>query len=163
MNKSISYYRKASDSRNGQASYNMGLMYLLGDGLPIDYFLSKRYLDLAYTYEPNAFIPIKLTLIYLFYVWGLSYITIENMNNVTTFLLDFNNYYDYENYIILILIFLLIILSFFKFLLTPLNNNNINIDQNIILNNDLDIQNNQEEEDQKNEEININKEEEEEN
>lgn len=56
------HYRTAADMGSGQALYNLGTMHEYGDGLPVDFFLAKRYYDMARAADSSAWVPITLAL-----------------------------------------------------------------------------------------------------
>ena len=56
-------YRYASEnSRLAEATFNLGLMHELGNGLPQDLHLAKRYYDLARSHHSEATLPTAITL-----------------------------------------------------------------------------------------------------
>eukprot|EP00850_Spirogloea_muscicola_P018479 SM000169S02734 [mRNA] locus=s169:200091:203563:- [translate_table: standard] len=58
-------YRRAANQKSAQAMFNLGYMHEHGQGLPTDYFLAKRYYDLALTTDPTAVLPVKIALFLL--------------------------------------------------------------------------------------------------
>eukprot|EP00007_Cunea_sp_BSH-02190019_P006918 CAMPEP_0174233726 /NCGR_PEP_ID=MMETSP0417-20130205/3693_1 /TAXON_ID=242541 /ORGANISM="Mayorella sp, Strain BSH-02190019" /LENGTH=942 /DNA_ID=CAMNT_0015311989 /DNA_START=155 /DNA_END=2980 /DNA_ORIENTATION=+ len=58
-----SYYRRASEMRNAQATFNLGYMHEHGEGLAKDFFLAKRYYDQSAAMNPDATVPVQLMLI----------------------------------------------------------------------------------------------------
>jgi len=60
--KAVAFYQYSSDRRIAQASYNIGYMHEHGQGLAKDYYLAKRYYDLAATQHKDAFLPASLAL-----------------------------------------------------------------------------------------------------
>eukprot|EP00850_Spirogloea_muscicola_P020823 SM000228S07363 [mRNA] locus=s228:62161:65847:+ [translate_table: standard] len=58
-------YRRAANQKSAQAMFNLGYMHEHGQGLPTDYFLAKRYYDLALTTDPTAALPVKIALFLL--------------------------------------------------------------------------------------------------
>lgn len=60
--RAASVYRQASTMRSAQAMFNLGRMHELGDGLPRDLHLAKRYFDMARNTNPNAAMPTAIAL-----------------------------------------------------------------------------------------------------
>eukprot|EP01103_Thecamoeba_quadrilineata_P012454 TRINITY_DN3213_c0_g1_i2.p1 TRINITY_DN3213_c0_g1~~TRINITY_DN3213_c0_g1_i2.p1 ORF type:complete len:323 (-),score=59.99 TRINITY_DN3213_c0_g1_i2:34-1002(-) len=63
--KSVYHFRQASDLRHAQASFNLGYMHEHGLGLPKDFFLAKRFYDLASEFTGDATVPVALALAWL--------------------------------------------------------------------------------------------------
>ncbi|ANB12454.1 ubiquitin ligase complex subunit HRD3 [Sugiyamaella lignohabitans] len=63
--KAAACYSAASDRGNGMASWNLGWMYENGIGHENDYHLAKRYYDHALVSSPEAYLPVKLSLLQL--------------------------------------------------------------------------------------------------
>lgn len=60
------HYKKAGESKNGQALFNLGYMHQTGIGLPQDFHLAKRYYDDAKTQDPDASFPVSIAIIGLY-------------------------------------------------------------------------------------------------
>jgi TPR repeat protein len=58
-------YQAASELRNAHAMFNLGYMHEHGLGLPRDFYLAKRYYDLALSTSPEAYAPVQLALLKL--------------------------------------------------------------------------------------------------
>lgn len=67
LEKAAACYNAAADGPSGLgiARWNLGWMHELGIGVAKDYHLAKRYYDLALVTGPEAFLPVKLSLIRL--------------------------------------------------------------------------------------------------
>eukprot|EP00850_Spirogloea_muscicola_P019081 SM000183S03975 [mRNA] locus=s183:167223:170598:+ [translate_table: standard] len=65
LERAVEAYRRAANQKSAQAMFNLGYMHEHGQGLPIDYFLAKRYYDLALTTDPTAALPVKIALFLL--------------------------------------------------------------------------------------------------
>ena len=50
----VEYYQIAADMRHSHAMFNLGLMYEVGDGVPQDFHLAKRYFDEAAATDRDA-------------------------------------------------------------------------------------------------------------
>jgi SEL1 protein len=70
--KSVYHYRRAADLRNAQAMFNLGIMHEHGIGLPQDFYLAKRYYDMASETDPIAVVPVYLALGKLYSHWGIT-------------------------------------------------------------------------------------------
>ncbi|KAI3632862.1 hypothetical protein MIR68_008937 [Amoeboaphelidium protococcarum] len=62
---SASFYRAAEQDLSAIASYNLGYMHENGLGVEKDYHLAKRYFDRALKVNPDAYLPVMLSLIKL--------------------------------------------------------------------------------------------------
>jgi len=67
------YYRAASDLRDPQATFNLGYMHQKGLGLPKDLHLAKRYYDLAFEYNPEAYIASHIAISTLIFEDAMDY------------------------------------------------------------------------------------------
>lgn len=68
--KAVRIYREASGRRSHQASYDLGLAYESGLGVPLDLHLAKRYYDKALRLMPDAYLPVQIALLRLrFKLW----------------------------------------------------------------------------------------------
>lgn len=63
--RAIAHYRQAGRKQNAQAMFNLGIMYEHGLGLPQDFYLAKRWYDLALSASTAAKFPVKLALLKL--------------------------------------------------------------------------------------------------
>lgn len=61
------HYKKASETKNGQALFNLGYMHQTGQGLPQDFHLAKRFYDDAKLRDADAMFPVSIALIGLFF------------------------------------------------------------------------------------------------
>eukprot|EP00656_Telonema_subtile_P047194 TRINITY_DN5406_c0_g1_i1.p1 TRINITY_DN5406_c0_g1~~TRINITY_DN5406_c0_g1_i1.p1 ORF type:complete len:464 (-),score=130.15 TRINITY_DN5406_c0_g1_i1:265-1656(-) len=70
--KAAAHYRTAADQKNPQAMFNMGFLHQMGQGLPQDLHLAKRFYDLAVNTQSRAYVPATLALwvlpLYAFYL-----------------------------------------------------------------------------------------------
>jgi len=55
---SLAHYMYASDMGNAEASFNLGVIYQLGEVVKSDPHLAKRYYDLALKQSPMAWLPV---------------------------------------------------------------------------------------------------------
>ncbi|KAL9651289.1 hypothetical protein ABK040_001242 [Willaertia magna] len=70
--KSVYFYRRAKEMNNAQAMFNLGFMHEHGKGLPQDFYLAKRYYDMASESDHLAYFPVILALGKLYAHWGYS-------------------------------------------------------------------------------------------
>lgn len=61
----VDFYRRASDGRSAEASFQLGFMHQFGIGLPRDFHLAKRFYDLAGSSSRQAVLPALLAVISL--------------------------------------------------------------------------------------------------
>lgn len=64
-------YQKAKD-QSSEALFNLGMMHVIGRGLPVDLHLAKRYFDQSKAGSPEAFLPavIALQLLKFYSQWN---------------------------------------------------------------------------------------------
>eukprot|EP00744_Colponema_vietnamica_P016525 GILI01023194.1.p1 GENE.GILI01023194.1~~GILI01023194.1.p1 ORF type:complete len:350 (+),score=53.21 GILI01023194.1:102-1052(+) len=65
--KAAAHYRLASEQRNPQAMFNLGYLHHRGIGVKRDLHLAKRYYDLASSTSAEAYAPVTLALILLYF------------------------------------------------------------------------------------------------
>jgi SEL1 protein len=75
LSKAAAYYRYASDMHNAQATFNIGYMHQWGEGLVQDFYLSKRFYDMALVNNVDAVLPVKLALLGLAGHFVYNYVT----------------------------------------------------------------------------------------
>lgn len=110
IDKSVANYRKASELGNPQAMFNIGYMHEYGEGLPKDFYLAKRYYDMARDTKSEAYMPVLITLSILYLKWGYQLIWNKELRGGIPFDI-FEFFYFYEDVIfcaLLALFFLLI-------------------------------------------------------
>ena len=56
LEKAVAYYHYASDMHLAQGTFNMGYMHEHGLGIARDFYLAKRYYDLALAANPDAWL-----------------------------------------------------------------------------------------------------------
>jgi TPR repeat protein len=56
------HYRTAADMGSGRALFNLGTMHEYGLGLPVDWFLAKRYYDYAMSADADNWVPVTVAL-----------------------------------------------------------------------------------------------------
>lgn len=60
--RATSFYRRASKRQNAQAMFNLGIMHEHGIGMTKDYFLAKRWYDMAAESSADAKYPVAMAL-----------------------------------------------------------------------------------------------------
>eukprot|EP00181_Compsopogon_caeruleus_P004728 CAMPEP_0184690120 /NCGR_PEP_ID=MMETSP0312-20130426/31042_1 /TAXON_ID=31354 /ORGANISM="Compsopogon coeruleus, Strain SAG 36.94" /LENGTH=706 /DNA_ID=CAMNT_0027147561 /DNA_START=54 /DNA_END=2171 /DNA_ORIENTATION=- len=67
--KAAQMYRQASSKKNAEATFNLGVMYFLGKGVPLDLEMSKRFfeecMELSDQSAKEAYVPSLLALFFL--------------------------------------------------------------------------------------------------
>ena len=61
----VRYYQLAASKRHAHAIFNLGIMYEMGDDVPQDFHLAKRFYDQAAEFEYNTKIPCDIALFLL--------------------------------------------------------------------------------------------------
>ncbi|GMH46075.1 hypothetical protein BSKO_14039 [Bryopsis sp. KO-2023] len=62
---SAAVYRQAEKKRSARAAFNLGFMYEYGAGVPKDLHMARRYYDLSYEYNGDAFYAAKIAAFFL--------------------------------------------------------------------------------------------------
>lgn len=65
--RAASYYQTAADTQSSaMACWNLGWMYENGQGVPRDWHLAKRFYDLSYETNDEAYLPVLISLVELY-------------------------------------------------------------------------------------------------
>jgi SEL1 protein len=65
--RAASYYQTAADTQSSAMAYwNLGWMYENGQGVPRDWHLAKRFYDLSYETNDEAYLPVLISLVELY-------------------------------------------------------------------------------------------------
>lgn len=116
IDKSVINYRKAVDLGNPQAMFNLGYMHEHGEGLPKDYYLAKRYYDMARDTKSEAYMPVVISLSLLYIKWAYQLIWDKDLRGGIPFNV-FEFFYFYEDVIFTVLLAFFFLLISIKMLL----------------------------------------------